>query len=999
MKHIIRRLLPALLILLLTVAIVSCGDTDETAVDVNGIKGVVVPHTHTYDAWDLSEKLAWWGDAPCRYEMLTRECKECDDGTETRVIAVHQWEDGTCAICGATHSEGLSFNVAVSATDGATIQSVGTCIDTEIIVPDKTEDGRTVTAIAAGAFKDCATLTAITLPAGIRTIGANAFAGCVNLKTITFADGTALTSIGSYCFDRCALTSITLPATITEIPAGLFNNCKELTSVNFADLTALTSVGQYAFSGCEKLTGVTLADTVTSVGADAFADTKAATDGFVDGALYFDKVLVKVDAAASGKFTVKDDTAVIAARAFEGCKNLTEVVIPASVKNIGDGAFFDCAGLSELALPEDLVTIGASLCHGCGSLAKITIPAKVKTIGRYAFSGCDGLKEIVFAEGTALTSIGDAAFADCSALTSVELPASLTKIGARAFYGCDNLASLTLPFAGGTGFTGKKPTDLNETHFGYIFGAVNYFDNGAYVPASLKKVTLSGNYTLDDSAFYGCANIEEISVDATSLQKIGYAVFDGCASLRAVTLPKKVSELGDYSFRGCKSLTGLTLDADAKITAIGSYAFSGCTSLSTLADILADVETVDAYAFEGCTGIEEIVVPDGVSAIGLGAFANCDSLRAITLPFIGKNNNYKASTEDGFYFGYIFGASAAKDEATAVYVPDNRSAMPASLTSVTLTGSICPPYAFYGCSNLEEVVFDKEKATIKTIEDYAFSGCSGLESFTFQSKVTKVGKEAFRGCTGLSAIKITTNLKTITASAFAECSGVEEITLSSKNSTFTLEDGCLLKGTTLVLGCKNSEIPSSVTEIGAYAFSGVKGLGSIEIPKKVKKIGNNAFEFCTGLTSVELPSALTAIGNNAFYGCEDLTGIEIPKKVTSIGKYAFYGCTDLRTLEFAEDSAVSTIGTYAFANCSSLGKVVLPAGLGKLSSKLFLNCTSLTDVTLFDSYKLGTAFQGCTGLRVLWYHVPVIDEKTGNVVSYNDYCTYKSERISLFMLQ
>ena len=148
---------------------------------------------------------------------------------------------------------------------------------------------------------------------------------------------------------------------------------------------------------------------------------------------------------------------------------------------------------------------------------------------------------------------------------------------------------------------------------------------------------------------------------------------------------------------------------------------------------------------------------------------------------------------------------------------------------------------------------------------------------TFGEKVKNIPSDAFRSCTGLTSIQV-----------------------ASGNRTYHSDGNCLIETTkTLVLGCKNSIIPSdeSVTTIGDYAFSGCSGLASITIPDSVTTIGNYAFYGCTGLTSITIPNSVTSIGSYAFWGCSGLASITIPNSVTTIDSYAFF-CSRLTNIYY-----------------------------------------------------------------------------------------------------
>jgi len=107
--------------------------------------------------------------------------------------------------------------------------------------------------------------------------------------------------------------------------------------------------------------------------------------------------------------------------------------------------------------------------------------------------------------GDQVTSIGRHAFEDCINITSLTIPSSVTRIGQSALKGCSSLGSLTIPFIGET----KDGTE--NTHFGYIFGTLNYTNNSSYVPKSLKTVVITGGTRIDVLAFYNCG-IERVTL-------------------------------------------------------------------------------------------------------------------------------------------------------------------------------------------------------------------------------------------------------------------------------------------------------------------------------------------------------------------------------------------------------------------------------------------------------------------------------------------------------
>ena len=202
----------------------------------------------------------------------------------------------------------------------------------------------------------------------------------------------------------------------------------------------------------------------------------------------------------------------------------------------------------------------------------------------------------------------------------------------------------------------------------------------------------------------------------------------------------------------------------------------------------------------------------------------------------------------------------------------------------------------------------------------------------------------------------------------------------------------------MIVGCKNSVIPNSVTSIGDSAFSGCSGMTELILPNSVTSIGDCAFLGCRGLTELTLPNSVTSIGNYAFSDCSGLEKITvesgnsrydsrdncnsiietktntliagcknsiIPNSVTSIGNGAFFACTGLTELTLP--SSVTSIGESAFRGCRGLTELTLPNSLESIEYSAFSGCSGLTELTLPNSVtSIGNgAFYGCSGLTEL----------------------------------
>ena len=158
--------------------------------------------------------------------------------------------------------------------------------------------------------------------------------------------------------------------------------------------------------------------------------------------------------------------------------------------------------------------------------------------------------------------------------------------------------------------------------------------------------------------------------------------------------------------------------------------------------------------------------------------------------------------------------------------------------------------------------------SVTSIGDYAFFRCSSLTSITIPNSVTNIGYKTFSDCTSLASITIGNSVTSIGYGAFQYCKSLTSIVVEANNAKYDSRDNCNAiietATNTLVLGCKNTIIPNSVTSIGEGAFYQCSYLTSITIPNSVTSIGSDAFYYCNRLTSIAIPNSVTKIGVSAF---------------------------------------------------------------------------------------------------------------------------------------
>ena len=466
----------------------------------------------------------------------------------------------------------------------------------------------------------------------VNSIGSYTFAGC-SMTTVSLPE--SVTSIGKAAFYDCqSLTSITIPKGVTTIGDWMFLRCSSLTSVIIPE--GVTTIGKAAFQKCSSLTSITFPNSLTSIGNGAFLES-AWYDNQPDGLVYAGKVAYKYKGTMpeNTSITIKDGTLSITENAFRSYNNLTSITIPNSVTTIGSDAFtgsglssvtlhcpniepwFYKLNIKEVILGDEVTSIGGSAFLNCSSLTSVKIGSNVKTIGSAAFSGCSSLTSVTI--GKSVTDIGSSAFQDCNNLTDISIPDGVTNIGSFAFGNCNNLTYISIPESVTT--IGAGAFD-NTAWYNYQPEGMVYAGKVAYkykgiMPANTSLKIEDGIKSLSDMAFFSCNNLASVTVP-NSVTSIGSSAFCGCGNLTSVTMGKSVTDIGYSAFRDCSSLTDVYCFAE-DIPSLGEYAFNNANidqaTLHVPAASISDYQEAEAWSQfarivpltdEEMTGIENV---------------------------------------------------------------------------------------------------------------------------------------------------------------------------------------------------------------------------------------------------------------------------------------------------------------------------------------------------------------------------------------------------------
>lgn len=695
-----------------------------------------------------------------------------------------------------------------------------------------------VNAIGANLFKNCKTLTRISIGDNISTIGANAFENCTNLISVTYGSG--LTTISSAAFKNCtslkelyfkgeAPTSVQGDS-FSGVPSDAFvvryngkttwsqkwngftvYNCDILTAVDnttyFKDktgvyYTVLSAEDKKAIVG-KKIS--TTAEDPENASCTGYAGTEEITIAdFVDinGEMYMVSGLdrfaffnSKIPSIKLGRFIgygMTDEQPGIWDCTFRQCSDLKSVTVSADNK-----VYYSANGVlykydKVLNSTPTLLMLYPRAKEG----TSFTVPNGVTSINQYAFSGQENLQTINL---NSVVTVGDHAFSDCIYLRTATM-SSVRTVEKQAFYNC----------------------------------------------SSLSAVDLSQIDTIGDKAFFGCASLSTVSLNG--ITKIGTQAFVKCSNIKAFTVTNSSNYSSDGSgvlfeadgnnkkllqYPAGRTATAYTL-SDVTVNTIEPYAFYGAANLAEL-NLSDSLVTIGEHAFDNCTSIQKIYIGTSVKSIGTRAFYDCLALESFS---VSQSNAYYWADKDGVLYKY------ARNEDGELNLGSNGSMFVDTL--------VCYPAA------LQRNAYTVEGG-VTTINSAAFAQNTHLIRVILPSTLNYVRDEVFAGCTNLAEIYFKGEIPVDFGEGVVDSTSKDLIVYYLEGNTSWITgplpkalNDCTIKAYNAI-----EELPNNISHVNSYAIVITNSEGKTVSNSTVKANGVSA-TYTNGMYVFGMPEGYDA---------------------------------------------------------------------------------------------------------------------------------------------
>lgn len=797
----------------------------------------------------------------------------------------------------------------------------------ELVLPS------TLTTIGSQAFKGCKKITKVNIPGSVETFSSSAFRECSALQEVTISDG--VKTIPGGAFMSCTkLTEITVPSSVTEIGGSAFTSAQRV----YLQCAATAQVGKSVLGG-----GVFVVD-------------KTQLEAFRENWSDYASSIVTEDMIVDDLFIVEDGTLI---KFLD--RTATSAEIPASVTAIANGVFtttvktltvsegntafkaedsvlysidgktlvYYLSGKADksFTVPDSVEKIDATISNRY--LNELTIGANVKEIAAGAFKSCSGLLTVT-ALGTTPATLGEQAIP--TRVTTIYVPESAVDAYKSAWSAYAKIIvaeGTTIEFVVQSG----NLIEYNGTNAEVVIpDGVTNIDAGVFSNRpEITKITLPASLkTIEGNNFAESTSLTHLVFNAENFTDVTFRV------------PTKDQQLFPY-------LT--TLEIGANVTKIpgAMFAFTNLASVN----IPATVTELSNYVFYNCESLTSVTLNEGLTDIGIGVFGNCPIGGTITIPSTLTSfgqNVFKSDVGEGFDLIYnaagLESCSMQGAKVLSIQFGSNVTVIPASIAQDN--------------TNITSIVIPDRITKIGT---RAFNNCTELASIVLPAGLTEIGTSAFDGCAKLTGtLTIPANVTEIGGDAFAG-TGYTKLVYNAKTAT-----GSTSPNTPFPATIAEIEFGEGITRILEYFMNENTLIKSVAIPEGVTEIGIGAFRFASALESVTLPSTLESFGNYAnnalTFARTKIKSIVIPDKVTVIPKNMFTDCLELTSITFG--SGVTQVNMLASRPLSALQEIVFKSETPPTVADGFLTLTEGIQIkvpaTAVETYKAAagwSAYASC----------------------------------------
>lgn len=513
---------------------------------------------------------------------------------------------------------------------------------------------------------------------------------------------------------------------------------------------------------------------------------------------------------------------------------------------------------------------GTTLVRYTGTAKTVSVSDTVKVIGEEAFAGNEYIQEVKLPSG--VEEISYRAFADCPNLEKIILPDKLISLGSGAFSNCSNLKEITL---------GSCCSNIGYGVFAGcdVLSTLNISDKNSYF-------IYKDGLLMDDEG------------------KQLYCVLKG-AKKKEVTVPKTVTSIKPYAFWGCDTIQTIYLS---------EY-----------------INYLEDYSLSNIPKLESIVIPYSVEGIGLKAFADCVSLKDVTI-----HPTVKTIHESAF------------DGCVRL----NILAEPGSQAYIFKENLFAEPIREEEYEDVEDIIYNI-RDDVKSLEDMV---TGNPENSTENEKENVLGTTVVSS--GHAVILIDNTKQTVnTGETYSEKNNTESSQNTTSSEVIDLFSSSDVKG---------NSIPKYTIvnqKIASRAYYGNQNMENYTFGEAIQSIGDFSFAR-SNLTEIKIPDTVTTIGYGAFYHCDSLEIVSIPESVTQIEAFAFQNTKWLKDW-YAGNQEFCIVGDgILLAYNGKNSHVTIPEGVKRIAPYAFYNHSGLLSVSLPDSLlEIGeAAFSGCVNL-------------------------------------